>query len=153
MSAEPFVDTNIWVYAHTEEPQDLRGPRAKGLVEDGRRFLISTQVLSEYYSAMLKNGASDSLIQRNIESMVLRCELRLIDLSVIRLTHRIKPRYGFSYWDSVVIASALDAGCEVLYTEDLQHGQLVEGILRIVNPFLVADPPVADDDSAITARE
>lgn len=74
MSAEPFVDTNIWGYAHTEEPGDLRGSRAKGLVEDGRRFLISTQVLSEYYAAMLKNGASDALIQQNIEAMVLRCD-------------------------------------------------------------------------------
>jgi predicted nucleic acid-binding protein len=138
MSAEPFVDTNIWVYAHTEEPGDLRGSRAKGLVEDGRRFLISTQVLSEYYAAMLKNGASDALIQQNIEAMVLRCDLRLVDLSVIRLAHRIKPQYRFSYWDSLVIASALDASCELIYTEDLQHGQLVEGTLRIVNPFLEA---------------
>ena len=150
MSAEPFIDTNIWVYAHTEEPEDRRGPRAKELVEDGRQFTISTQVLSEYYAAMLKNGASDSLIQANIESMVLRCELRLIDLSVIRLAHRIKPRYGFSYWDSLVIGSALDAGCNVMYTEDLQHGQQIEGTLRIVNPFLIADSRVADDDSAVT---
>lgn len=153
MSAEPFIDTNIWVYAHTEEPGDLRGPRAKALVEDGRRFTISTQVLSEYYAAMLKNGASDSLIQENIESLVLRCELRLIDLSVIRLAHRIKPRYGFSYWDSLVIGSALDAGCNVIYTEDLQHGQQVEGTLRIVNPFLVADRRLADDHNVVPPPE
>lgn len=150
MSAEPFIDTNIWVYAHTEEPGDRRGSRAKALVEDGRRFFISTQVLSEYYAAMLKNGADDSLIQANIESMVLRCELRLINLSVIRLAHRIKPRYGFSYWDSLIIASALDAGCDLIYTEDLQHGQQLEGTLRIVNPFLVADPRDPGDDSTVT---
>ena len=76
MSVDPFVDTNIWVYAHTEEPRDLRGPRAKALVEDGTRFVISTQVLSEYYAAMLKNGATDSLIQQNLESMMARCEVR-----------------------------------------------------------------------------
>jgi predicted nucleic acid-binding protein len=68
MSADRFVDTNIWVYAHTEESRDLRGPRAKCLVEDGTRFVISTHVLSEYYAAMLKNGATDSLIQQNLES-------------------------------------------------------------------------------------
>lgn len=60
----------------------------------------------------------------------------MIDLSVIRLAHRIKPQYRLSYWDSLVIASALDASCELIYTEDLQHGQLVEGTLRIVNRFL-----------------
>ena len=57
MSVDPFVDTNIWVYAHTEEPRDLRGPLAKAMVEDRTRFVIGTQVLSEYYAAMLKNGA------------------------------------------------------------------------------------------------
>jgi predicted nucleic acid-binding protein len=97
MSVDPFIDTNIWVYAHTEEPRDLRGPRARALVEDGRRFVISTQVLSEYYAAMLKNGATDSLIQQNLESMMVRCEVRVIDLSVIRLAHRLKLRYRFSY--------------------------------------------------------
>lgn len=141
MSADRFVDTNIWVYAHTEEPRDLRGPQAKSLVEDGARFVISTQVLSEYYAAMLKNGATDSLIQQNLESMMARCEVRLIDLSVIRLAHRLKIRYRFSYWDSLVISSALDAGCTILYSEDLQHGQHIENRLHVVNPLLPHDAP------------
>lgn len=146
MSAEPFVDTNIWVYAHTEAPGDLRGPLARSLVEDGRRFVISTQVLSEYYSAMLKNGATDSLIQQNTESMILRCELRLIDLSVIRLSHRVKNRYGFSYWDSLVVASALEAGCDILFSEDLQHDQRIERSLRVVNPFAIASRSNSSED-------
>jgi predicted nucleic acid-binding protein len=140
MSADRFVDTNVWVYAHTQEPRDIRGPQAKCLVEDGTRFVISTQVLSEYYAAMLKNGATDSLIQQNLEAMMVRCEVRLIDLSVIRLAHRLKIRYRFSYWDSLVISSALDAGCTTLYSEDLQHGQHIEDRLHIVNPLLPNDP-------------
>ena len=150
MSVDPFIDTNIWVYAHTEEPRDLRGPRAKALVEDGRRFVISTQVLSEYYAAMLKNGATDLLIQQNLESMMARCEVRLIDLSVIRLAHRLKIRYGFSYWDSLLIGSALDAGSTILYSEDLQHGQHIEDRLHIVNPLLPQDPPGRPDPGATT---
>lgn len=65
MNAKPPVDTNIWVYAHIEESQDIRGPLAKASVDNERRFLISAQVLSEYYAAMLKNRADDRLIQQN----------------------------------------------------------------------------------------
>ena len=139
MSAEPFVDTNIWVYAHTAETDDIRGPLARALVDDGRRFIISTQILSEYYSAMLKNRASDALIQDNIESMILRCEVLLIDIATIRTAHKLKLRYGFSYWDSLVVATALRGDCGILYSEDLQDGQLIEDRLRVVNPLKATD--------------
>ena len=94
---------------------------------------------------MLKNGATDSLIQQNLEAMMVRCEVRLIDLSVIRLAHRLKIRYRFSYWDSLVIGSALDAGSTMLYSEDLQHGQQIEDRLHIVNPLLPQDLPRLPD--------
>jgi predicted nucleic acid-binding protein len=48
----------------------------------------------------------------------------------------LSQRYGFSHFDSLVIATALDAGCERLYTEDLQHGQVIDGHLTILNPFM-----------------
>ncbi|MDP3217965.1 MAG: hypothetical protein Q8S73_27920, partial [Deltaproteobacteria bacterium] len=48
----------------------------------------------------------------------------------------IRERYRFSWWDSLIVASALETECEQLYTEDLQHGQIIEDRLRIVNPFL-----------------
>jgi len=48
---------------------------------------------------------------------------------------QIKLKYFFSYWDSLIIASALESGCSILYTEDMQDGQLIEERLKIVNPF------------------
>lgn len=110
-------------------------------------------MLNEYYAAMLKNGASDLLIQQNLESMMARCEIRLIDQSVIRLAHRFKVRYAFSYWDSLVIGSALDAGCTMLYSENLQHGQHIEGQLRIVNPLLPQDPLGLPEPGTTTSRD
>jgi predicted nucleic acid-binding protein len=117
------------------------------LIEDGRRFLISTQVLNEYYSAMLKNRVDERIIQQNIETMIQRCEVRLIDLAVIRSAHTLKLRYRFSYWDSLVIATALDADCKVLYSEDLQDGQQIEGSLRIVNPLATQAAPCSKTQS------
>ena len=63
MSAEPFVDNNLWVYAHLESPEDTKGDQARALVESGQRLTISTQVLNEYYAAMLRNRVPDVGIQ------------------------------------------------------------------------------------------
>ena len=58
-----------------------------------------------------------------------------LELETVRRCMDIKERYGYSWWDSLVLASALDSGCTVLYSEDMQSRQVVEGSLRIVNPF------------------
>ena len=55
-------------------------------------------------------------------------------LAVLLSALKIKARYGFSYWDSAVVAAARAAGCTELFTEDLSHGQVVDGV-RIINPF------------------
>lgn len=52
------------------------------------------------------------------------------------LASLLRKKRAFSYWDSLIVAAALDAGCDTLYSEDMQHGQLVEGRLRLVNPFV-----------------
>jgi predicted nucleic acid-binding protein len=135
MSAEPFVDTNLWVYAHLETPDDPKGDRARALVESGQRLTISTQVLNEYYAALLRNRVPDAEIQENLELMMQHCQVQLLSLETIRRAHAIKNRYGFSLWDALIVASALEAGCALLYSEDLQHGQWIEQSLRIENPL------------------
>ena len=96
---------------------------------------VRLQVLNEYYAAMLKNRMTDEWIQSNIEAMIEYCEVQLVTLSTARLAHRIKMRYRFSYWDSLIVASALESGCGVLYSEDLQSQQQIENQLEILNPF------------------
>ncbi len=136
MSVKLFLDTNIWVYAHLESENDTKHQKANTLVEETvQPLVISTQVLHEYYSVMLKNKMTDEWIQTNIEAMIEYCEIQLITLSIIRSAHRIKVRYRFSYADSLIIASALDAGCNILYSEDLHTQQPIENQLQILNPF------------------
>jgi len=136
MNVRIFVDTNIWVYAHLEGEDDTKHQTANTLVEAAvQPLVISTQVLHEYYSAMLKNKMTDEWIQANVEAMIEYSEVQLITLAVVRLAHRIKVRYRFSYWDSLILASALDAGCSLLYSEDLQTQQQIENQLTILNPF------------------
>jgi predicted nucleic acid-binding protein len=135
MNDKVFVDTNIWIYAHLEEQDSRKCALAVAALERSARLVLSTQVLNEYYSVMLKNRAQDDWIQENIESLVEWCEVALITLPVIRLAHRVKLKYRFSYWDSLIVASALDSRCKFLFSEDLQSSQLIEGSLLILNPL------------------
>jgi predicted nucleic acid-binding protein len=136
MSGKRFVDTNIWVYAHLEKPSDEKWSKANEFVETSENLVISTQVMSEYYAVMLRNRADDALIQSNLEAMSQFCEVSPVSLTSIRSAHRIRLGYHFSYWDSLIIASALETGCNLLYSEDMQAGQEIEGCLRIENPLL-----------------
>jgi len=61
--------------------------------------------------------------------------LGLIDNEAILLSFKIAEQYKYSIWDSLIIASALESNCSALYTEDLQHGQIIDKKLKIINPF------------------
>jgi predicted nucleic acid-binding protein len=63
------------------------------------------------------------------------CRVEIVLPSTMHLALNITERYGYSWYDSLIIAAALDAGCDTLYTEDLQHGQVIENRLTINNPF------------------
>lgn len=137
MSAAPFLDTNILLYAHLDAPREPRHAKALALLDELDGWILSTQVLAEYFHGMVRHRVADKLIQGNIETLLQLGSLQLITLDVIRRAWQIRMRYGFSYWDSQLIASALDAGCTTLYTEDLQHGQIIDAQMTVVNPFLV----------------
>lgn len=139
MNARVFADTNIFIYAHLQKESDPRCLKAAELV----RILpltISNQVVHEYYSVMLKNKASDALIQANIKTMLWHCDVFCLNLETLVAAFDLRERYRFSWWDSLIVASALETECEQLYTEDMQHGQVIENRLRIINPFLDSVP-------------
>jgi predicted nucleic acid-binding protein len=60
-----------------------------------------------------------------------------LTMNTIRKSWKIKLRYHFSIYDSLIVASALEAGCTILYSEDLQHNQFIENKVRVVNPFAI----------------
>jgi predicted nucleic acid-binding protein len=65
-----------------------------------------------------------------------RTDVRPLDEPTIRKSAEIAIRYRFSNWDSLIIAAALLANCDILYSEDMQHGQTIDGALTVVNPFI-----------------
>ena len=65
-----------------------------------------------------------------------RCQVVALTVADIELSHQLITDHNFSMWDSLIVASALNANCATLYSEDMQHGQIVHGRLTIQNPFL-----------------
>lgn len=134
MPGARFVDTNIWVYAHLQAPGDPRHGVALDLVSNLVDGVISPQVAAEYYNVMLRAGREDSWIQDNLAMMLGYVRCHPLDEGLIRQSWTIRNRYGFSHWDCQILAAALSSGCSTLYTEDLQHGQRIDGLI-VIDPF------------------
>ena len=133
-----FVDTNVWVYAHLEVRGDARHAKALDLVERVGALVISPQVVAEYYSVMLRNGRPDAWIEANLRAMFARTRLQPANAEMVTSALALRTRYGFSFWDGQIVAAALVARCTTLFTEDLQHGQVIDARLHVVNPFASA---------------
>ena len=133
MTAKSFADTNIVVYA--EGKDSSKGRKAAEILEAGP--VISSQVVTETISVLTrKHGFALSEAHEVAISLIELCQLVPVDADTIREAIRLVARYQLSHWDSLVVAAALLADCDTLYSEDLQHNQLFEGRLRVINPFL-----------------
>jgi predicted nucleic acid-binding protein len=98
--------------------------------------IISTQVLSEFTNVCYKKNLLESGISLYIKQLSENFNVCLIYKATILKAIQIKETYNYSYYDSLIIASALQANCQILYTEDMQHNQLIENSLTIINPFV-----------------
>ena len=132
MNDKPFFDTNVVLYAFRQD--DTRGQVAETLLAAGGA--LSVQVLNEFVAvARRKLDKSWEEVRRALDILCVFCP-EPVPLTVgthERAVH-IAERYGYSIFDSLIIAAALDAGAGTLYSEDMQDGQAIDG-LTIRNPF------------------
>ena len=138
MSARVFVDTNVLVYAH-DVSTGSRHEQARALVDPlvyERTGALSTQVLQELYvSLRRKAGRPLSATQaREIVADYLRWEVVVNTGESILDAIVLEKRYRLSFWDALVIDAARECGAEILYSEDLNNGQIYDSV-RVVNPF------------------
>lgn len=133
MSGKVFIDSNIVIYAigQASSKAHLAAPLFVGLPT------ISTQVISETVNVVTRRlGMAVSDIRRLVAWLESTCAVEIITLASIHLAQDVRERNGFSWYDSLIIASALEADCGQLFSEDMQHGQVISDRLTIVNPFL-----------------
>ncbi|MDR2682516.1 MAG: PIN domain-containing protein [Dysgonamonadaceae bacterium] len=130
------LDTNILIYGHfidNKEKQTI----ARDLLS--RQPFVSTQVISEYLNVMkrlLKSIATKEDLLDLCSQWMKGCTIHSIHIATIQTAKRLIARYDFQIFDSLIVASALETGCEILYSEDMQHNMLVERQLTIINPFI-----------------
>jgi predicted nucleic acid-binding protein len=133
MSAKPFIDTNVLVYAFASN--DSRKEKAEELLTAGG--MISVQVLNEFVNVLHRKQQRDwdEIIEALEVVTTLLDRPMPLTLDIHASAIKIARAHRFSFYDSLIVAAALEAGCSILYTEDLQHGRKF-GQLTITNPFL-----------------
>lgn len=140
MSGKFFLDTNIIVYTFDEKSSEKRD-RARSLVAEAlveSHGVVSYQVVQEFLNAALRKFSKPLTSADAERYLTVVLEPLCSVFASVDLFHQaldIAGRWRYPFYDSLVIAAAIQAGCSVLYSEDLQHGQKI-GNLRIINPFL-----------------
>lgn len=133
MNDRIFVDTNLLIYYVSDEIQKKQVVR--DLLLTTKDVFVSSQVINEFVAVSLKKKINPIEVTLQFaREFISLFEVTAVDSSVIIHSFEIMQAYRFSSWDSLIIAAALQSKALLLYSEDLQHGQKIEG-LKIINPF------------------
>jgi predicted nucleic acid-binding protein len=134
MSDRIFVDTNILVYSIANDPQKRT---IADMVLLKQEIVVSPQVISEFVAVSIRKQILPPQQAMTYATQFMQVfEVTALTKQTVTSAFDIVTRYQFSYWDSLIIATALESHCPWLYTEDLQDGQQIEKTLTIYNPFL-----------------
>lgn len=129
---ESFFDTSVLLYLLSEETK--KADRVEELL--AQRGVISVQVLNEFTAvATRKLGLSFAEVREVLETIRAICSTQPLTVEHHDRGVEIAERYRFSFYDSIIVSSALISGCKTLYSEDMQHQQIVDKQLTIINPF------------------
>jgi predicted nucleic acid-binding protein len=139
MSGEAFVDTNLLVYAHDRQAgtKAIRAQELLAQLWKEKRGVLSTQVLQEFCVNVRRKFQQPMTSAEVREAVLAYKSWRMVvntANSILRALE-LEQRYQISFWDAMIVQAAESAGCEVLYSEDLSHGQEYGRVL-VVNPFL-----------------
>ncbi len=133
MSDKPTLDTNILIYAFGK-PDDARKKVAIEIIT--KCNIISLQVVNEtIYVLQRKFKFPNPELEKVTEFIKQNFVISDLSIHTLDQTLKIAEKYGFSFWDSMIVAAALNNHCSILYSEDLQHNQIIEGSLQIINPL------------------
>jgi predicted nucleic acid-binding protein len=138
MNDKVFVDTNIFIYLYSNDE-----PIKKSIAEElfvKYDISISIQVLNELSNVLIKKIKLGPVeVDKVIEEASNACVIEPIYVDSIRESLKIMTKYKYSYYDSLIITSALESNCKVLFSEDMQDGQIIEDKLIIYNPFITQE--------------
>jgi len=141
MFDKKFVDTNIFLYrlfrnSKTSVKEQEEKHKIATQITQQSNIVISTQVINEISVNLLKKAKFKEFeIKAIIVSLFSRYEIVAFDLNILIKASDLRNNYSFSFWDSLIIACALSSNSSIIYSEDMQHGLIIENQLTVINPF------------------
>jgi predicted nucleic acid-binding protein len=135
MNAKAFFDTNVLIYLYSiDEPEKQH--KALQRIEATENRWVSTQVLSELSNTLHRKFKLEySAIVKVISEIHASFQVITVQPDTIKQTLNLAQIYRYSYYDSLIIASALEQSSNILFSEDMQHEQIIEHHMLILNPF------------------
>ena len=135
MNGKTFFDTNIIIYLyadHEREKQQI----SKNLIDNAYRCVISTQTLNELSNVLIKKWRMSFDLIKQIQNDIRNIsDIMYITEKTIDLAIELCVKYNYSYYDCLMLASALEIDCDIVYTEDMSNGQIINDKLTIINPY------------------
>jgi predicted nucleic acid-binding protein len=132
-----FIDTNVFVYLYSGD-ESVKRAAAMAALGSGMAC-VTTQVLGELAHVLTKKFLlSTAKVQAVVHEVSDACEVHPVTPELIFAALRLREQYRYGYYDSLIIAGARMTGSGILYSEDMQHGQVIDGVLTIQSPFVPA---------------
>ncbi len=136
-----FYDSNIWLYRFLTDPdcddsEEIKKHNIATSLTSTNNILMSTQIINEICAVLLRKAKiSEIQIRQIIQEFYEGCIVIEMDYDIIVRASELRTAYSFSFWDSLIVASALSTGANILYSEDMQDGLIVANQLTLINPF------------------
>ena len=134
MKDRVFLDSNILIYSIDK----FKSESVESIFKSENNIYISTQVINEFINVCIKKQLLEiNNISQSVKKFIETFNLVIITETTIYSASELKEKYRYSFYDSLIISSAIENECSVLYTEDLKNSQLIEGKIKILNPYVL----------------
>jgi len=131
-----FIDTNVWLYSFIQSQNVGKTEIAAAIIKECE-IVISTQIINEICVNLIKKANfTEHKIQDLIKSFYRKFTVLELSQDILLQSSDIRLRHNYSFWDSLVAASALDCDADFLLSEDMQHNFKFKNKLTIINPFI-----------------
>ena len=137
MTDRIFIDSNIWCYFFLQDEQkkykiaeNFFSSKEKEVI-----FVISYQVINEVTNKLIQKKFNPEIIKENVQYMYKICTIQNLSNEIIMLAFELREKYSFSFWDSIIVASAINSNCNILASEDMQDGLKINNMI-IRNIFI-----------------
>jgi predicted nucleic acid-binding protein len=132
-----FIDSNIWLYLFLQDDNKKYIITEEYLLMNNLNstFIVTYQVINEVANILLKNNFTEVKIRENIEYLLKVCTLQNFTKEILLTASFVREKYSISFWDSIIVGSALFAKCDTLVSEDMQNGLVIDNKLLIKNIF------------------